>query len=121
MPEQATQSVVVTDIRMPFWSMVLFMIKWSVASIPAIIILAFLAGLIMGAASSFTQRLSAFQSNSQPTGFYDGVPDRCKGSQNQEKCIAEARRYAAETVEQKAIRLQALEAERNANMQQIGK
>ena len=33
------QDVVVTDIQMPFWSMVGFMVKWAIASIPALIIL----------------------------------------------------------------------------------
>ena len=33
------REVVVTDIKMPFGSMVVFMIKWSLASIPAVIIL----------------------------------------------------------------------------------
>ena len=37
--------VVVTDIRMPFWSMVVFMIKWAIAAIPAFIILAILGGV----------------------------------------------------------------------------
>ena len=31
--------VEITDINMPFFSMVLFMVKWAIASIPAIIIL----------------------------------------------------------------------------------
>ncbi|NTV60985.1 MAG: hypothetical protein HGA77_06730 [Chlorobiaceae bacterium] len=39
--------VVVTDIRMPFWSMVTFMVKWSFASIPAIILLSIVIGIIM--------------------------------------------------------------------------
>ena len=30
--------VIVKNIKMPFWSMVVFMVKWSIASIPAIII-----------------------------------------------------------------------------------
>ena len=34
--------VVVTNIKMPFMSMVVFMIKWVIASIPAIIILSIL-------------------------------------------------------------------------------
>ena len=106
---------------MPFWSMVSFMIKWSIASIPAFIIIGFIAGVVIVVASSLTLRLSATESKSQTSGSYDGVPDRCKGSQAQEQCIAEARRYDSETVEQKAIRLRALEAERNANMQQAGK
>lgn len=33
------QEVVVVDIKMPFWSMVGFMVKWAIASIPAIVIL----------------------------------------------------------------------------------
>lgn len=32
--------IVVTDIRMPLWSMVIFMVKWAIAAIPALIILA---------------------------------------------------------------------------------
>jgi hypothetical protein len=31
--------VVITDIKMPVWSMVTFMVKWSFAAIPAIIII----------------------------------------------------------------------------------
>lgn len=40
---QDTREVVVTNIKMPFISMVIFMVKWSIASIPAIIILLLLA------------------------------------------------------------------------------
>jgi hypothetical protein len=40
--------VVVTDIRMPFWSMVVFMVKWAIAAIPALIILMIFWALIMG-------------------------------------------------------------------------
>ena len=46
------REVVVTDIRMPFWSIVIFMVKFTVASFPAIIILAAfsaaLAGMVIG-------------------------------------------------------------------------
>ena len=40
------QEVVVTNIKMPFMSMVVFMIKWAIAAIPAFIILSLLFGLI---------------------------------------------------------------------------
>lgn len=44
--------VVITDIKMPFSSMIVFMIKWALASIPALIILivigAILAGIFAG-------------------------------------------------------------------------
>jgi hypothetical protein len=33
------QAVTVTDIRMPFWSMVVFLVKMAIAAIPALIIL----------------------------------------------------------------------------------
>ncbi len=44
--------VVITDIKMPFWSMVVFMVKWAIAAIPAIIILAILGAITMGLISS---------------------------------------------------------------------
>ncbi|MEA2098300.1 MAG: hypothetical protein U9P70_04500 [Patescibacteria group bacterium] len=40
--------VVVTDIQMPFGSMVVFMIKWAIATIPAAIILFILGVILMG-------------------------------------------------------------------------
>ncbi|NTU45480.1 MAG: hypothetical protein HGA99_08140 [Chlorobiaceae bacterium] len=44
---QDAERVVVTDIRMPFWSMVLFMVKMVFASIPALIIFSAVISLIM--------------------------------------------------------------------------
>jgi hypothetical protein len=35
--------MVVTDIKIPFWSMVVLMVKWALASIPAVIILIMIA------------------------------------------------------------------------------
>jgi hypothetical protein len=40
------QEVAVVDVQMPFGSMVVFMVKWAVAAIPAMLIL-FLMGLIL--------------------------------------------------------------------------
>lgn len=45
--ESSDREVIVTDIRMPFWSMVTFMVKWVIASIPAFAILAALWTLFM--------------------------------------------------------------------------
>lgn len=38
--------VSIVDINMPFGSMVLFMVKWSLAAVPALIILTFIFGII---------------------------------------------------------------------------
>ena len=50
--DSEVSKVEVTDINMPFFSMVWFMVKWAIASIPAIIILWLLlimfGGLITG-------------------------------------------------------------------------
>ena len=43
-----SNDVVITDIKMPFWSMVVFMVKWAIAAIPAFIILAILGVVIAG-------------------------------------------------------------------------
>jgi hypothetical protein len=42
-----TREVIVTDIRMPFASMVAFMVKWAIAAVPAMIILGVLWWLMM--------------------------------------------------------------------------
>ena len=42
------QNVTVTDIKMPFGSMVQFMVKWAIASIPAFIILFLIGMMVMG-------------------------------------------------------------------------
>lgn len=46
--EPRPQEVVVTDVAMPFWSMVTFMVKWAIASIPAFLILLVLSALVAG-------------------------------------------------------------------------
>ena len=40
--------VVVTDIKIPFRSMVVLMVKWAVATIPAMIILSVIGSIIFG-------------------------------------------------------------------------
>ncbi|MHB8667944.1 MAG: hypothetical protein ACYC7B_10580 [Burkholderiales bacterium] len=40
------REVVVTDVRIPFVSMVVLMVKWAIAAIPAVIILMLIAGLV---------------------------------------------------------------------------
>lgn len=46
MDNNVSSHVVITDIKMPFWSMVVFMVKAAIASIPAVIILAILGAII---------------------------------------------------------------------------
>ena len=40
------ERVSIVDIRMPFWSMVVFLVKLSIASIPAFVILSVLGALV---------------------------------------------------------------------------
>ena len=44
--ENETQNVVITDVKMPFFSMVGFMVKGTLAAIPAFIILTIIFALI---------------------------------------------------------------------------
>lgn len=48
MDEQIANAVIIVDIKMPFLSMVVFMVKWIVASIPAIIILMVIGAIVAG-------------------------------------------------------------------------
>lgn len=48
-------SVRVVDIKMPFWSMVVFMVKWAAASIPALLILAAVGAMAMGFINGLTK------------------------------------------------------------------
>jgi len=52
MSAENSNRIIVTDIKMPFFSMVIFMVKWAVASIPALIILSFIGALIFGFAGT---------------------------------------------------------------------
>ena len=45
--------VVVTDVQIPFTSMVILLVKWAIAAIPAIFILALLGSLAMGLMAGF--------------------------------------------------------------------
>jgi len=47
MEEYIVKEVNIVDIRMPFWSMVLFMVKAALASIPALIILAIIYAIFV--------------------------------------------------------------------------
>jgi hypothetical protein len=46
--ESQNAEVVVVDVKMPFLSMVVFMVKWVIASIPAILILVVLGAMFSG-------------------------------------------------------------------------
>jgi hypothetical protein len=44
---ESPREVVITDVKMPFWSIVVLMVKWAIAAIPAIIILSLLSMAVM--------------------------------------------------------------------------
>jgi len=48
MDEQIANPVIIVDIKMPFLSMVVLMVKWIIASIPAIIILMIIGAIVAG-------------------------------------------------------------------------
>jgi hypothetical protein len=124
------QKVIVTDIHMPFWSIVAFMVKSVIAAIPAIFILVL---IVMGSMALSTVIIASIdtandkkekttfispivtsefpiqqsKTASQP-GFSADVPDRCKGSTELEKCIEFVRQMSTETDKQKSDRKKAL-------------
>src|SRR5713226_8819688 len=68
MPAQPTNPVSVTDVDMPFLSMVRFMVKWAIAAIPAFIILMILGALFWGVIlGTFGARLLHKVTDTAPT------------------------------------------------------
>ena len=53
MQNHTNNEVTVVDIKMPFWSMVIFMVKAAIAAIPAVIILSVVASVVMSLLASF--------------------------------------------------------------------
>jgi hypothetical protein len=45
-PPAAPHRVAIADIQIPFWRMVAIMIKWTLAAIPAVIIVSIIVGII---------------------------------------------------------------------------
>lgn len=52
MSNEPNTRVTVVDIQMPFWSMVVFMVKAAIASIPAVFILTVIASVFMAILSA---------------------------------------------------------------------
>ena len=48
MENKNSNDVIIVDVKMPFLSMVVFMVKAAIASIPAFIILAIIGGIFVG-------------------------------------------------------------------------
>tara|TARA_R110002049_G_scaffold221112_2_gene392584 strand:+ start:1054 stop:1233 length:180 start_codon:yes stop_codon:yes gene_type:complete len=53
MEDNNLTEVHITDIKMPFWSMVIFMVKASIASIPAFIILSIIGTIVFSVIGGF--------------------------------------------------------------------
>tara|TARA_R110001606_G_scaffold346892_4_gene496018 strand:+ start:46799 stop:46978 length:180 start_codon:yes stop_codon:yes gene_type:complete len=53
MEDNNPTQVHITDIKMPFWSMVIFMVKASIASIPAFIILSIIGMIVFSVMGGF--------------------------------------------------------------------
>jgi len=132
--QESARHVVVTDIRMPFWSMVIFMVKWAVAAIPALLLLATLVlaftavftGVIgsvgrQAFAPSYTPsvRPSTAAAPVREVPYPANTPNRCKGSVEFDKCLAEERKLEQATPEDRAKRQRSLEGERKTNMSNV--
>ena len=59
--EPTLTSVRVIDIDLPFWSIVRLVVKWTIASIPAFLIMAVLAAAAASAVGLFLNTLKPFR------------------------------------------------------------
>ena len=55
--DDVSVKVIITDIKMSFFSMIVFMVKWAIATIPAFIILVFIAAAFSGFITGFVRGL----------------------------------------------------------------
>jgi hypothetical protein len=53
MNDEEAKKVIVVDLQMPFLSIVVLMVKWALASIPAIIILVVIFSIVSGLMGGF--------------------------------------------------------------------
>lgn len=60
MEPQSSNRVIITDISMPFWSMVVFMVKASIAAIPAFIILSVIGAIVFALLGAIFGGLTRF-------------------------------------------------------------
>jgi hypothetical protein len=107
---EARNEVVVVDIDWPFWSMVRFMVKWVIAAIPAIVLLALIGAGVAASISviaSGVHRLSEKAAHVQeppretspsesppmPRGP-TGTEQRCASTPNPAQCVAQEIRCA---------------------------
>lgn len=68
------QPVVVVDIKMGFWSMVVFMVKWTLAAIPAFLILAAIGIFVVSFATGFIGSYGKYASKSAAESKADVQP-----------------------------------------------
>ena len=70
----AARPVVVVDIKMGFWSMVVFMVKWTLAAIPAFLILAAIGVFVVSFATGFIGSYGKYASKSAAESKADVQP-----------------------------------------------
>lgn len=70
--DKENQQVTITDVKMPFLSMVVFMVKWAIASIPALIILSLIFVGIATVTASLLNPLGGIFSRSSSISEQDG-------------------------------------------------
>jgi hypothetical protein len=123
--------------------MVVFMVKWAIAAIPALLLLAIIGfgitALSMALLASIGSSKHSFDTLPTPSyssrpappsysstpapakqePYAPNVPDRCKGSTEIEKCVDEEQRWGQETLEQRAKSQADLEAARKASMAKV--
>jgi hypothetical protein len=88
MSNELTNRVSVTDVDMPFLSMVRFMVKWAVASIPALLILAISGAVCWGVLLGFFAGLGSNLSRKTPDHGSSGGSDPALSSPAADPAVA---------------------------------
>lgn len=82
MTEQPSSRVAITDVDMPFASMVRFMVKWAIAAVPALLILMILGAVFWGVLAGLTASIVSRTANRSVSGTESVVKSSGDGTRH---------------------------------------
>lgn len=104
-PKEPSSRVSIVDIDMPFGSMVIFMVKWSIATIPGVIILVAVGAFIFAFVSAAIGGVTALTGNSISPAYEEEFPAAFEPTASGLRGVVQARQLPCAEAATTPIRL----------------